>query len=504
MGQIRTLAHGFKSFVSRFGSRILSAWRYHQVGELGAAMISTTTPIATRDADRWLKARLDLVVASLPLAIVLNPIWSALFAIPFGGSLPVFGQVPLSSIALVVALHLFNGAVALAVSRWATQQEPHPRALLRALLTLQFMMASAWSSVVILCWIDGNGANNTLVALVIVANMWALAITRAHHIFLFAVGITPMIAALWLRAIFGAGESAELFAVFTPVFGAYAWFMGASARDRVDQLLRARFEVEDMAQALDCARAEAVAKTAEAEAASASKSAFVANMSHELRTPMNAILGFAELIQSQAVGGEVPEQYRAYAGDIRESGAHLLSLINDMLDVAKIEAGKMELDRQLLDTRESIDAALRLIAHRSQAKGQTIAVTIEPNVRLYADERAFKQILLNLLSNAVKFSPERGTIAVRCARSADCGVRVVVEDSGPGIPEDKIKQLFRPFSRVDNRYDRSTGGTGLGLALVSGLVALHEGRVWVENKASAGGLIATVEFPPQTREAVAA
>jgi two-component system cell cycle sensor histidine kinase PleC len=279
--------------------------------------------------------------------------------------------------------------------------------------------------------------------------------------------------------------------------------MGVSASDRVTQVLRARFDLEDMAHALEAARADAVAKTVEAEAASASKSAFVANMSHELRTPMNAILGFAELIEHEAVGGTVPEQYRGYAGDIRASGKHLLSLINDMLDVAKIEAGKMEIDRHVLDAREAIDCARRLIIHRTEEKGQSVSVSVDSRARLFADERAFKQILLNLLSNAVKFSPEQGAIAVSLACTDDGWTRLTVEDSGPGIPDDKIKQLFRPFSRVDNRYNRNADGTGLGLALVSGLVALHGGKVWVENK-PVGGLVATVEFPPPERQAAAA
>jgi two-component system cell cycle sensor histidine kinase PleC len=207
-------------------------------------------------------------------------------------------------------------------------------------------------------------------------------------------------------------------------------------------------------------------------------------------------LGFAELIESEAVGGEVPAQYRSYAADIRDSGTHLLSLINDMLDVAKIEAGKMEIDPQRLDALSAIEAAVRLISQRAETKRQTFAVDVDPNVALFADERAFKQILLNLLSNAVKFSPDRGAIAVTCRLHAGA-VRVTVEDQGPGIPPDKIKQLFRPFSRVDNRYDRNANGTGLGLALVRGLVALHDGRVWLKN-APAGGLVATCEFP--TRE----
>jgi len=326
--------------------------------------------------------------------------------------------------------------------------------------------------------------------------MWALALTRSVHPAMLAAGVLPLMVLLWLRAATAGGEAAQVLTIFAPIVTAYVWFMGMSAGDRVNQVLQARFDLEDMANALEAARNDAVAKGLVAEAASASKSAFVANMSHELRTPLNAILGFAELIERAAVGPEISQQYRNYGHDIRESGAHLLSLINDILDIAKIEAGKMEIERQLIDARTAIDVAVRLIAPRADAKRQTISVTVDPGLRVFADNRAFKQVLLNLLSNAVKFSPERGAIGVRCTRLADGAVTVSVADSGPGIPAEKIKELFRPFSRIDNRYDSSAGGTGLGLALIRGLMAAHSGDVRIENR-SLGGLVATLEFPAE-------
>ena len=466
-------------------------------------MTANPTPTAAQDKDRWLKARVDLIVRTLPLTAILNPIWAGLTVIPLGGAFPAFGVVSMTTLLAVVGLHLLNSAMAMAFYVWAQRPDAKVRQVFAVFLVFQCWVSMTWGTGVLLSWEEGNSTNNTFLALLFIGMTWALAMTRSVHLLVLAMGTIPMITMFWWRALTGASESAQVFAIFTPIFTAYAWFMAASARDRVNQLLQTRFDLEDMAQALEAARTEAVAKTAEAEAASASKSAFVANMSHELRTPLNAILGFAEIIASEAVGGEVPEQYRAYATDIRASGAHLLSLINDMLDVAKIEAGKMELDRQLLDTRESIAAAVRLVAQRAEERNQTIAVTVDPHVRLFADERALKQIILNFLTNAVKFSPEGAPIAVKCVQVSNGWARLTVEDSGPGIPEDKIKQLFRPFSRVDNRYDSSVGGTGLGLALVSGLVALHEGKVWLENKPS-GGLIAGVEFPGKRAEAVAA
>jgi two-component system cell cycle sensor histidine kinase PleC len=173
-----------------------------------------------------------------------------------------------------------------------------------------------------------------------------------------------------------------------------------------------------------------------------------------------------------------------------------------MLDVAKIEAGRMELDCQYLDGHNIVDAAVRLVAHRADEKSLTIETRIDPGVTPFADERAFKQILVNLLSNAVKFSPVGGAVEIACVAMRDGGVRLTVGDTGPGIPEDKINLLFRPFERVDNSYGNGTGGTGLGLALVRGLVNLHAGRVWVENKKT-GGLSAHAEFPGRESRAAA-
>jgi len=464
----------------------------------------TPAPPSTpaREPDRWLKARLDLIVASLPVGAFVNPIWAALFLMPFGGAFPAFGVVPLPALLAIVGLHFITSALALAIHTWSPASGLSSKRLHAMLLVFQVVAGITWGLTAFLCWIEGNVANNTLVTLIIVANMWALVLTRGYLASMFAVGLVALLASIWTLSIFSGGQAAALFVITTPVFAAYAWFMGASARERVNQLLNTRFAQEDTAAALEAARAVAVAKTQQVEAASASKSAFVANMSHELRTPLNAILGFAEMIEVAAVGPDISPQYRGYGRDIRESGAYLLSLINDMLDVAKIEAGKMELDRQYLDGKSVVDGALRLVTQRAESKSQTLTANVDAKFAPFADERAFKQILVNLLSNAVKFSPEGGRIDIGCKPTQGGGLHLTVGDTGPGIPEDKIAQLFRPFERVDNSYQSGNAGTGLGLALVRGLVNLHGGRVWVENKKT-GGLLVHVELPGREVRAAA-
>lgn len=252
---------------------------------------------------------------------------------------------------------------------------------------------------------------------------------------------------------------------------------------------------ESESRLVEQARELAVARDT-AERANKAKSAFLANMSHELRTPLNAILGFSEIIANEGFGPIGMPRYTEYAGDIHASGKHLLSLINDLLDVAKIEAGRMDIDARLLDAPSTFELALKLTSQKAHERRQKLSITVEPDAPpLFADERALKQILINLVSNAVKFTPEGGKIKVTGGRADDGGFLIVCEDNGPGIPRDKLNSIFLPFTQVDNRYDRQEGGTGLGLTLVRGLVELHGGRVWLESDCGKGTR-AKVVLPP--------
>jgi two-component system cell cycle sensor histidine kinase PleC len=283
-----------------------------------------------------------------------------------------------------------------------------------------------------------------------------------------------------------------------PVLGAYTiylWLMGQASNRQIGSMIQARIANEDLAAALREARDDAMRKRYEAESANSSKTAFLANMSHELRTPLNAILGFSDIIAHQTMGPGQMDRYAGYAADINASGAHLLSLINDMLDVAKIESGRMEIEPRWVDPREAVESVGRLMAGRAMQKGQSLVLDFAPDMPLvFADERAFRQMLLNLLSNAVKFTPEGGHIAVACAGDCRGGLEVAVTDDGPGIPEDKLLRVLEPFSQVNNRFDRDAGGTGLGLALVDGLVRLHGGAIALTN-IPGGGLRAALYFP---------
>ncbi len=226
-------------------------------------------------------------------------------------------------------------------------------------------------------------------------------------------------------------------------------------------------------------------KSAELEAASRHKSEFLANMSHELRTPLNAIIGFSEVL-SERMFGELNPKQAEYMQDIHASGRHLLSLINDILDLSKIEAGRMELELARFSLPAALENALTLVRERAERHGLTIGLTVDPRVgELAGDERKIKQILLNLLSNAVKFTPEGGRVAV-AAVPADGFVEVSVTDTGIGIAPEDQEVIFEEFRQAGGDYARKREGTGLGLALARRFVELHGGRIWVKSEVGKG------------------
>jgi signal transduction histidine kinase len=227
----------------------------------------------------------------------------------------------------------------------------------------------------------------------------------------------------------------------------------------------------------------------QADSAAKAKSEFLANMSHELRTPLNAIIGFSEVL-TERMFGEMNEKQEEYLKDIHSSGQHLLSLINDILDLAKVEAGNMELNLATFDLPAAIDNALILIRERAMRHGIALSVEVDSQLgELNADERKLKQILLNLLSNAVKFTPEGGRITVGAHLFGDM-VEIAVNDTGIGIAPEDHAAVFEQFKQVGTDYKRKAEGTGLGLALTRKLVELHGGSMRLESEPGKGSTFA--------------
>jgi len=222
-----------------------------------------------------------------------------------------------------------------------------------------------------------------------------------------------------------------------------------------------------------------------AEAASRMKSEFLANMSHELRTPLNAVIGFSEAIQEE-IAGPISETYKSYATDIRTSGHHLLSLINDLLDLSKIEAGKFELEEEQVSLRHILNVSIRLMEPVASGRNVSIANLADYLPPVWADERALRQIFLNVLSNAVKFTQPRGRIEIRSGVSEDGDTVLSIKDTGIGMAPEDIPRALQPFEQVSNSLTRGHAGTGLGLPLVASLLELHGGRVELESTLGEG------------------
>jgi two-component system cell cycle sensor histidine kinase PleC len=255
----------------------------------------------------------------------------------------------------------------------------------------------------------------------------------------------------------------------------------AKNADLTDSQQRLEYQTQQLAELAQ----KFADEKARAEEASQAKSDFLANMSHELRTPLNAIIGFSEIMESGMFGKLGSEKYYEYCSDIRASGIYLLDVINDILDMAKIEAGRMPVNIESVELDEIVSDAMRVVSVRAEEKRLVCRTDVPCELRLHADRRAIKQILLNLISNAVKFTPEGGHIAVR-AKQTGRSAFLVIEDSGIGIAREALKKLGRPFEQVESQLTKTQAGSGLGLAIAKSLAELQGGRMRIRSIENVG------------------
>jgi two-component system, cell cycle sensor histidine kinase PleC len=261
--------------------------------------------------------------------------------------------------------------------------------------------------------------------------------------------------------------------------------------------LEARAEKDALIGELEQARMKSDEARRRAEAANISKSRFLAQMSHELRTPLNAILGFSEVMMNEIFGGHAVPAYKDYSGDIHSSGVHLLGLINEILDLSRIEAGRYELNEEAVQLTATVEECHHLLKLRAKNRGITIHEMFEDEMpRIWADERAVRQVCLNLLSNAIKFTPQGGEIWLKVGWTASGGQYLSVRDTGPGIPEEEIPIVLDSFGQGSNAIKSAEQGAGLGLPIVKHLVDLHGGTFALRSKLREGTEV-IVTFPPE-------
>lgn len=319
----------------------------------------------------------------------------------------------------------------------------------------------------------------------------ALALMPSSHGVVGFAGLQPSMQQIWIGVLVFFSCGSGILIAHSEIGGQ----RGGSCTGDVERLVADRTrELLDRVSELRRAHASAVE-------ANAAKSRFLATMSHELRTPLNAILGFSEIIEREIYGQAGDKRYTEYARHIHDSGEHLLSLIGDVLDLSKIEAGKMELHREPLSVELLIDEARRL---SNADRAHALAVRVTPGLpTIDADHRAVKQMLLNLLSNAMKFTQPGRAILIEASLRADHGVTIAVRDSGIGIAKGDIPKALAAYSQVPNDETRRHDGTGLGLPIVSALMKLHGGSLELESELGVGTTV-SLNFPATVPVAAAA
>jgi two-component system cell cycle sensor histidine kinase PleC len=311
------------------------------------------------------------------------------------------------------------------------------------------------------------------------------------------VGTIPMTLAVSARLIML--EEPFYYALTTMAVGVHVYFvfLAKGLQQTTLQMLAFRAQKDILIAELDEERLVSDEARRRAEAGSKAKSRFLATMSHELRTPLNAIMGFSEVMKDEMFGPHTSPVYREYANDIHESGRHLLQLINEILDLSRIEAGRYELVEERAHLGDIAQDCQRLLALRASGKGLRVELSITPDLaQVWIDVRAMRQICLNLLSNAIKFTPRGGAIAVTVAPTADGGQMLSVADTGPGIPPDEIPKVLQAFGQGSLAHETAEGGTGLGLPIVQNLIELHGGTFDLASELRKGTAV-RVTLPPQ-------
>ena len=268
-------------------------------------------------------------------------------------------------------------------------------------------------------------------------------------------------------------------------------------KERVTELEKAQRILKEQSEELTKLADDLQVARDEAENANRAKSAFLASMSHELRTPLNAVIGFSEIMKNESLGSMGNEEYRAYSEDIHASGLHLLGLINNVLDLSKVDAGKVDLVEEEFNPTSVIRSCLNMLRIQAEkGKVNLISDISKDMLSMRADRRMLKQILINMLSNAIKFTPKEGTVTVKAWSGLDSGHVFQVIDTGIGVALEDIPRILQPFTQAENSLTRRHEGTGLGLPLAKTLVELHGGYLDFQSEVGTGSIV-TVRFPKE-------
>ena len=457
-------------------------------------------------ADRLTRAQLDQTVRSTRASAVGVPPLSVAIAVAFANidALGPADPILAACFAAIISVWAFSALVLTQIYVRQPARQRNLNAWFRVYAVMFIVNGLAWGSASFLLWAPGEPINN--IALIALCLLSVSSATSEHSDTAHFVAAIAVTQCLTVGAAFALQPSDVDLACAILVPLGLAWYgnMSITTQRRFKELVSTRIRNENLVRDFAASRDEALQLKVQAEAASHAKSAFLANMSHELRTPLNAIIGFSQIVRDEMFGPIGSPRYKGYMTDIEGSGQHLLGIINDILDISKIEANRMTLSREWIDPAGFITEAVAVTKGHPRALGVSIEVAAPlAGAFVYADARMMRQTLINLLSNAVKHSLPGSPVRVRTALTPTGRLRLEVIDQGAGIPADMLDKVFEAFEQADNTFAREKQGTGLGLALVRAFVGAHGGHVWLES-APGTGTTAIVELPGARQNAIAA
>ena len=367
----------------------------------------------------------------------------------------------------------------------------------RKFIAAETFAGASWGLLVVLLLQapDPNARTFVLVVLLLVAGMTAMVASAIP--FAVAGGLAPM--AVAIVYVLGPATREQALLMSALCVGILVYFVILANRLHRTSLAGLSFQAEKDALIAELEQAKLNSDEARrrAESANLAKSRFLATMSHELRTPLNAILGFSEVMKSELFGAHAVPVYKDYSNDIHSSGQHLLMLINEILDLSRVEAGRYELKEESVSLPGVVEECRHLLAMRAKTRNINVVEQLDGDLpRLWADERAVRQVTLNLLSNAIKFTPQGGAITIKVGWTSSGGQYLSIRDTGPGIAEEEIPVVLSSFGRGSLAQKNAEEGSGLGLPIVKGLVELHGGEFVLKSKVREGTEVIVI-FPPE-------
>ena len=462
------------------------------------AVSSTAQSIAnllTRDANGgWERDLLGLFVRNQLRVSLALPFLAILFAIASAG------WTSLNNLALWLTGVLIFQAIQLVICRLYERSDAGHSGYkdwIGMLAASEVFFAACWALPLYLFWQPGNGLQHIFMISVLMTVVAVRILIAANFMPVMLAGTGLITLAIVIRCIMEGDALYVIMGAIAIIVEIFFIQLSRRLQSTARDMLIFKSQREKLIDELQKERDRAEQARKRAEEASRAKSRFLATMSHELRTPLNAIMGFSEIISGEMLGPLPVPQYKEYAGDIHQSGSYLLSLINDILDLSRIEAGRRELREEAVNIVKEARDSMHLVEIKAREKNQTIEADLPDGLpAILGDSRAIRQIWLNLLSNAIKFTPGGGRVTLAARRADNGAIIMSVSDNGEGIPAGELKNVMKSFSRGASAIANAVDGAGLGLPIVNGLARLHDAEVRISTEAGKGTKV-SVTFPPR-------